>query len=106
MSITKISAHAGCTFNHPYESYSNFRFGVTIEADLQFGDDPIKSAYNIHERAQSFIEDQKQQKLAALKAEHDALMEEYNKRYEMAVPLVSDDEDDDEDEDEDEDLPV
>lgn len=38
MQIVRITVHAGCTFNHPHESYSNFRPGITLEAEVRVHD--------------------------------------------------------------------
>lgn len=39
MIIQEITVHAGRTFNHPYERYSNFRFDFSLKAQIQEGDD-------------------------------------------------------------------
>lgn len=66
MKIHRITAHAGCTFNHPYEAYSNFRFGMTIEAEPEGNENCEEIAAALHSAVQAEIEAQKQSKLEEL----------------------------------------
>lgn len=39
MKVTNVKVSAGRTFNHPYESYSNFKHSVVLDAALEDGED-------------------------------------------------------------------
>lgn len=41
MKVTEITVHAGRTFNHPFEQFSNFRPGLSMTASLEEGEDQI-----------------------------------------------------------------
>jgi hypothetical protein len=71
MQVTEIEAHASRTFNHPYESYSNFRLGVTIRATIGPGEDVDLALMELRRRADQQAEDAKQGKLAFLAREHE-----------------------------------
>lgn len=59
MQVTKIVVHAGRTFNHPHESYSNLRPSVTLEATLDPGEDPIAATKQLQAQAEQLVEDHK-----------------------------------------------
>lgn len=74
MKLTKITVHAGVTFNHPFESYSNFRYGVSLEASPEETDDDeqiTRLSAELQNYANAHVEAQKKAKLEAL-AELDA----------------------------------
>lgn len=56
MKITQITATAGRTFNHPYESYANFRPSIMITADLKEGDDLRTCLDELHLIAEADVE--------------------------------------------------
>lgn len=66
MKIQEITVHAGRTFNHPYESYSNFKPGVSLRATLEDGDDPETAIKTLQAKAEQAAEQQKEQILADL----------------------------------------
>lgn len=66
MKITEITVHAGRTFNHPYESYSNFKPGVSLRATLSDEEDPEAATKALQAQAEHMAEQQKQQILADL----------------------------------------
>lgn len=67
MKITEITVHAGRTFSHPFEQYSNLRPEVQLRATLDDGDDPVISVKNLQRQAEELVERQKQQILADLR---------------------------------------
>jgi hypothetical protein len=66
MKVQSITAKAGRTFNHPYESYSNLRCDVEMSAVLEPGDDPAASVKELQARAETLCEQHKQQQLESL----------------------------------------
>ena len=60
MEITEITVSAGRTFNHPYETYSNLRPGVTVKATLAPGENPTKAINELQALAEKTVEDHKQ----------------------------------------------
>ena len=70
MQIRKIIAHAGRTFNHPHEDYSNLRPGITLEAELGDGEDAVACAKALQHQAEQLAEDQKRNLLAAMEDEY------------------------------------
>lgn len=66
MKIEKITVSAGRTFNHPFESYSNLRPEVHLVASVEDGDDPEKCAKELQAKAESLVEDHKQNMLRSL----------------------------------------
>lgn len=71
MKIATITVHAGRTFNHPHEQYSNLRPEVTMTATLEESDDPDVCAKVLQQRAESLVEDHKQAMLTSLDEIHD-----------------------------------
>lgn len=59
MKITRITVHAGRTFNHPYERYANFRFDLSLEADLTPEDDPGLQLVTLQRLAEGFADEHK-----------------------------------------------
>lgn len=43
MKITKITVHAGGSFNDSFEQFANHKPGVSLEAEVSDGDDIEKS---------------------------------------------------------------
>lgn len=66
MTITQISVVAGRTFNHPHEQFSNLRPEVAIQATLTEGEDPAEAVRALQTRAESLVEDHKQNLLRSL----------------------------------------
>ena len=66
MKIKNIKVMAGRTFNHPHESYSNFKPGLTIEADLEEGEDAAKAIKELQAKAESLVEDHKNNMLQSI----------------------------------------
>jgi len=66
MHIFRIEAHSSRTFNHPFESYSNFRMGVTLLATVWPWEDKKAAARRLFAQADAQAEEQKQAKLKAL----------------------------------------
>jgi hypothetical protein len=56
MQIVEIVVHAGRTFNHPYEDYSNLRPSVSMKATLGPEDNPEKTAQELQARAEALVE--------------------------------------------------
>ena len=70
MEITEITISAGRTFNHPYETYSNLRPGVTVKATVAPGEDPTKVINELQALAEKTVEDHKQALLHSLEELH------------------------------------
>ncbi len=70
MEITEITVSAGRTFNHPYETYSNLRPGVTVKATLAPGENPTKAINELQALAEKTVEDHKQALLHSLEELH------------------------------------
>lgn len=66
MKITHITISAGRTFNHPFESYSNLRPHVQLDAELDDGDDVTTCIKELQAKAEGFVEDHKQHMLKSL----------------------------------------
>lgn len=60
MKIDRIHVSAGRTFNHPFEQYSNFRCDVQLQAEIEDGEDPIKSTADLQAQVEKIAEDHKQ----------------------------------------------
>lgn len=74
MKVTQVEVSAGRTFNHPYESYSNYRPSVTLTATLDDSEDVAEATRKLQAQAEALAEEQKQQQLKAC-------TEEFNKKY-------------------------
>ncbi len=68
--VRKITVSAGRTFNHPFESYSNLKPFVTVEADLQEGEDFKEVTKELQAQAEQLVEDHKQNMLKSLRDLH------------------------------------
>lgn len=66
MTIKTITVHAGRTFNHPHEQYSNLRPEVTLVADLTPEDDAEAATRILQSKAEGLVEDHKQGLLKSL----------------------------------------
>jgi hypothetical protein len=66
MQIVEIVVHAGRTFNHPYEDYSNLRPSVSMKATLGPEDNPEKVIQELQARAEALVEDHKRNMLRSL----------------------------------------
>lgn len=69
MQVTEIEVSAGRTFNHPYESYSNFRPHITLRASLTAGEDPEAAAKLLQGKAEQLMDDHKENTLKKLREE-------------------------------------
>lgn len=67
MEITEIIVSAGRTFNHPYESYSNLRPGVTMKATLTITEEVDDAVKELQAKAEKLVEDHKQLMLKQLR---------------------------------------
>lgn len=67
MQIKQVTVSAGRTFNHPYESYSNFRHHVELIADVLDGESPEESTKALQAKAESMVEDHKQNLLRSVR---------------------------------------
>lgn len=66
MKITEVTVHAGRTFNHPHEDYSNLRPQVTLRAVLGEEDDALQCARELQAKAEGLVEDHKRSMLESL----------------------------------------
>lgn len=66
MEIRKVSVSAGRVVNHPTETYSNLRPSLHIEADLAPEDDAEQCIKQLQAKAESLVEDHKNQLVQAL----------------------------------------
>lgn len=71
MKVTEIVVSAGRTFNHPYESYSNLKPGLTLKATLEDGEDATEAIKTLQAKAESLVEDHKRHLLNSLEEIHD-----------------------------------
>lgn len=70
MKITEIIVGAGRTFNHPFEQFSNLRPSVTLKAVLDDGDNPEQIIKDLQAKAESMVEDHKNNMLQSLRELH------------------------------------
>lgn len=66
MKVSEITVHAGRTFSHPHESYSNLKPQVTVRATLEDGEDWQAAIKSLQAQAESLVEDHKQTMLRSL----------------------------------------
>ena len=66
MKITEVRVSAGRTFNHPFESYSNLRCDVHLQAVLEDGEDPKAATQALQAQAEETCETHKQSLLTNL----------------------------------------
>lgn len=71
MKIIEIIAGAQAGFNHPHESYANFRPSLTLKALVEDGDDDAEAIARLQKRAQDACDAEKARILAACQREHD-----------------------------------
>lgn len=64
MKITSIKVSAARGFNHPHESYANFRFEIHQEAVIEEGDDPQAVLVALQERTETAAESHKKRILS------------------------------------------
>lgn len=67
MKITEIIVHEGRGYNHPYESFSNFKQGVTFRANIYESENFIDITKQLQEKAAVQIEAIKNKTLEFLK---------------------------------------
>ena len=60
MQVTQIKVSAGRTFNHPFESYSNLRCDVHLDARLDEGEDAKAATQALQAQAEELAENHKQ----------------------------------------------
>ena len=77
MKIKEITVHAGRTFNHPFESYSNLRPSVSMTADISENEDPEEAIRTLQAKAEGLVEDHKQNMLSSLEEIHDLEMKNH-----------------------------
>lgn len=92
MKITEIIVHEGRGYNNPYESYSNFKQGVTFKATV---DDEKESVRNctktLQEKASQAIEIIKNKTLESLKKINS--LEEAKRQIEIELERAKDGDD-------------
>lgn len=66
MKITEVTVSASQSFNHPYESYANFKPGVTIRAEVQEGEDSDGVIKQLQAKAEGLVQDHKVHLLATI----------------------------------------
>lgn len=66
MNIKTITVTAGRTFNNPREQFSNLRPEVTFVADLAEGEDAVEATKQLQLKAESLVEDHKQNLLRSI----------------------------------------
>jgi len=66
MKVTEVKVSAGRTFNHPFESYSNLRCDVHLQAVLEDGEDPKAATQQLQAQAEEAAETHKQSLLSNL----------------------------------------
>jgi len=66
MKLTKVTVTASRTFNHPYESYANFRHSITLEGEIEEGLSIQPQIDALREEAEINAENHKRQILADL----------------------------------------
>lgn len=71
MRITHIHVTAGTGFNHPHESYSNFKPSVSLTATLEEWEDAAKSTASLQMLAQSLVIEEKERILAGIERERE-----------------------------------
>jgi|SRR6266850_4164025 len=71
MKVTNVSVSAGRTFNHPFESYSNLRPYVKLEAMLDDGEDAAAAVLALQAKAERLVEDHKANLLESLERIHE-----------------------------------
>ena len=69
MKVEEITVHAGRTFKHPYEQYSNSKPGVSMRAVLEDGEDVDVAVKKLQAKAESLVEDHKRNLLQAYEDE-------------------------------------
>lgn len=74
MQVTEITVHAGRTFSHPHESYSNLKPGVSLKAILAEGEDPIIATRDLQAKAEQLVEDHKRNLLGSIEQVYDMAM--------------------------------
>lgn len=70
MTIIEITVGAATSFNHPYESYANYKPSVTIKATLESFEDGASVTRELQRRADRIISEEKQRILHNLKIEN------------------------------------
>ena len=66
MVILEMTIHEGRTYNHPFESYSNFKQGVEIKASLSENENPEREGKLLQERASLLMDEIKNKTLQSL----------------------------------------
>lgn len=79
MKIREVTVHAGRTFNDPYESYSNFRPGISIRAEIEDDDVPGAAIERLRCMAEEEVEATKGMLLERAKAKADADIARYHR---------------------------
>ncbi len=87
MIITEIIVHEGRGYNHPCESYSNFKQGVTLKATIYEDEDASVCIKRLQEKASVEIEAIKNETCYALRKINS--LEEAERQIERVPPHVS-----------------
>jgi predicted nucleic acid-binding Zn-ribbon protein len=69
--IIEITASSGTSFNHPYESYSNFKPSITLKAVVGEHEDPIYCIQNLQRQAHDFVTAEKDRIMMELERENE-----------------------------------
>lgn len=64
MTIKAIHVTAGRTFNHPFESYANFKFDLSFQAELAPGEDHLTSLAALQVQAETLADEHKEKILS------------------------------------------
>jgi hypothetical protein len=70
MKLTQITVHAGRTFNHPYESFSNLRNGITLVVSID-GEDEQESVRRAQIQVNMWADQDKKRMLGLLKDQYE-----------------------------------
>lgn len=86
MNIIEIVVSAGRTFNHPHESFSNFKQSVSLKATLVDGELYEQAVVKLQDSAEAFAENLKERTLKAL----DKLrsLEDAKRQLEIEIDII------------------
>lgn len=71
MKVTSVTVHAGRTFSHPHEDYSNLKPEVFLTATLDEGEDHARVVKALQAEAEGLVEDHKQGLLRSIEELHE-----------------------------------
>lgn len=58
--IAKVTVSASSGFNHPHEQFANFKPSISLEAELEVGDDYYKVVRKLQEQVETLVQSHKQ----------------------------------------------